>query len=154
MRDNLPAMQGDFSALPDHRILALEGPDAARFAQAQFMSDVSGLADGHWQWSGWLTPKGRVVALFALLRFDAQTLWLLLPDADPQELRDALQRFVFRSKVKLAVRDDKHVAGRFARPSRASGSHLAIDSHVELDVGTPDAPRTLRIADTPAAPDA
>ena len=68
-------------ALPGHRILALEGPDAARFAHAQFMSDVAGLADGHWQWSGWLTPKGRVLALFALLRLDAQRLWLLLPDA-------------------------------------------------------------------------
>jgi len=152
MRDNLPATQGDFSALPDHRILVLEGPDAARFAQAQFMSDVTGLADGNWQWSGWLTPKGRVVALFALLRFNAQTLWLLLPDTDPQELRDALQRFVFRSKVKLTVRGESHVAGRFARPSRASGPLLANDSHVELDLGTPDAPRTLRIADTPAAP--
>ena len=50
------------------------------------MSDVTGLADGHWQWSGWLTPKGRVIALFALLRFDAQTLWLLLPDADPRRI--------------------------------------------------------------------
>jgi folate-binding protein YgfZ len=154
MRDNLPATQGDFSALPDHRILALEGPDATRFAQAQFMSDVTGLADGHWQWSGWLTPKGRVVALFALLRFDAQALWLLLPDADPHDLRDALQRFVFRSKVKLTVRDESHVAGRFARPSHASGPHLANDSQVELDVGTPEAPRTLRIADTSATPDA
>lgn len=154
MHDNLPATQGDFSALPDHRIMALEGPDAARFAQAQFMSDVAGLADGHWQWSGWLTPKGRVVALFALLRFDAQTLWLLLPDADPQELREALQRFVFRSKVKLTACDDLHVAGRFAQPSHGSGSLLANDPHVELDVGTPDAPRTLRITDTPATPDA
>ena len=154
MRDNLPATQGDFSALPDHRILALEGPDAARFAQAQFMSDVTGLADGHWQWSGWLTPKGRVIALFALLRFDAQALWLLLPDADPHELGGALQRFVFRSKVKLTVRDEHHFAGRFAPPSRASGSLLAIDSHVELDVGTPDAPRTLRITGTPATSDA
>src|SRR6476620_6764355 len=132
MRDNLPATQGDFSALPDHRILVLEGPDAARFAQAQFMSDVTGLADGNWQWSGWLTPKGRVVALFALLRFNAQTLWLLLPDAGPRELREALQRFVFRSKVVLSVREDRSVAGCFARSSHASGALLSNDSYVEL----------------------
>ena len=145
MRDNLPATQGDVSALPDHRILALEGPDAARFAHAQFMSDVTALADGYWHWSGWLTPKGRVVALFALLRFDAQALWLLLPDADPQELRDALQRFVFRSKVTLTVRHDRHAAGTFAHPSRASGALLANDACIELDVGTSLAPRTLRM---------
>lgn len=154
MRDNLPAAQGDASALPDHRILALEGPDAVRFAHAQFMSDVAGLADGHWQWSGWLTPKGRAVALFALLRFDAQTLWLLLPDAEPIEMRDALQRFVFRSKVKLAVREDRHVTGRFAPPSSASGSLMSREACVELDVGTEDTPRTLRITDTPDTPDA
>jgi folate-binding protein YgfZ len=150
MRDNLPAAHGDFIALPDHRILALEGPDAARFAHAQFMSDVAGLPDGQWQWSGWLMPKGRVIALFALLRFDAQAIWLLLPDADPRELRDALQRFVFRSKVTLAVRDDRHVAGHFASPSRAAGSSMATDAPIELDAGTTQAPRTLRISGTPA----
>ena len=153
MRDNLPATQDGFSALPDHRILALDGPDAVRFAHAQFMSDVAGLADGHWQWSGWLTPKGRVVALFALLRFDSRSLWLLLPDADPAALREGLQRFVFRSKVTLTVRDDLHVAGGFTRPSRASGSRLSNAGHVELDVGAPDLPRTLRISDALVASD-
>lgn len=153
MRDNLPAPKDGFAALPDHRILALDGPDAARFAHAQFMSDVAGLADGHWQWSGWLTPKGRVVALFALLRFDSQSLWLLLPDADPAALRDSLQRFVFRSKVTLTVRGDRHVAGGFVRPYRASESRLSNDGNIEMDAGTPAAARTLRIAETPTAPD-
>ena len=153
MRDNLPATQDGFFALPDHRILALDGPDAVRFAHAQFMSDVAGLADGHWQWSGWLTPKGRVVALFALLRFDSRSLWLLLPDVDPAALRDGLQRFVFRSKVTLTVRGDLHVAGGFIRPSRASRSQLSNDGHVELDFGTSDLPRTLRIADALGASD-
>jgi folate-binding protein YgfZ len=154
MRDNLSAMRGDFFALPDHRILALEGPDAARFAHAQFMNDVAGLADGQWQWNGWLTPKGRVLALFGLLRFDAQSLCLLLPDADPVELRDALQRFVFRSKVSIRVRDEQYVAGRFAPPSRASGLQLSRDGPVEIDIGTAGAPRTLRIDDQPILPDA
>ena len=86
-------------------MLTLEGRDAAAFAQAQFMNDVAVLAPGHWQWNGWLTPKGRVIALFALLKFDEQTLWLLLPDADPAELAAQLQRFVFRSKVRIAVGD-------------------------------------------------
>src|SRR6476659_7643291 len=132
MDDNLPPVQAAAFDLPGHAILAVEGVDAARFAHAQFMSDVAALADGHWQWSGWLTPKGRVVALFALLRFDAQTLWLLLPDAGPRELREALQRFVFRSKVVLSVREDRSVAGCFARSSHASGALLSNDSYVEL----------------------
>ena len=76
-------------ALPDHRLLEIEGRDALAFAQAQFMNDLTPLADGQWQWIGWLTPKGRVVALFALLRLDARTLWLLLPDFAPADLATA-----------------------------------------------------------------
>ena len=72
-------------ALPDHHLIALTGRDAAKFAQAQTMNDVAGLAAGHWQWNGWLTPKGRVVALFALLKLDDDTIWMLLHDADPAD---------------------------------------------------------------------
>jgi tRNA-modifying protein YgfZ len=148
MRDNPPVAEALFSGLPDHRILAMEGRDAAAFAQAQFMSDVANLADGHWQWSGWLTPKGRVIALFALLKFDPQTLWLLLPDADPPELAAALQRFVFRSKVSLAPRGDLQVAGSFDAPAAAQEARIAGDRSdaVYLDWGAGSLTRTLRIS--------
>jgi hypothetical protein len=150
MDDNLPPAPASTFALPGHSILAIEGVDAARFAHAQFMSDVAALADGHWQWSGWLTPKGRVAALFALLRFDARSLWLLLSDADADALRMALQRFVFRSKVVLAVRGDCLVSAAFAAPSMAGGPVLARADGVELDLGSPGTPRTLSIGARPA----
>ena len=68
------------------------------------MSDVAALADGLWHWSGWLTPKGRVVALFALLRLDAEQVWLLLPDADPANaIRDA---------ALVATLGDRHLGDR------------------------------------------
>jgi folate-binding protein YgfZ len=145
------------SALPDHRIVALQGRDALAFAQAQAMNDVSALADGQWQWNGWLTPKGRVIALFALLRLDAETAWLLLPDADGTEIAAALQRFVFRSKLAISVRDDLQVSGAFRAPEAASGAQLAgnAETGVELDMGGAGGARVLRIA-APAdtAPDA
>lgn len=105
-------------ALPGHAVLALTGADALKFAQAQFMNDVAALGDGEWQWNGWLNAKGRLIALFALLRLDAQTLWLLLPDHAPAELADALKKYVFRSKLVLAVRDDLRVEGHFDAASR------------------------------------
>jgi tRNA-modifying protein YgfZ len=147
MDDNLPPVQAATFALPGYSILAIEGADAVRFAHAQFMSDVAALADGHWHWSGWLTPKGRVIALFALLRFDAQSLWLLLPDADAHALRTALQRFVFRSKVVLTALENRHVSGNFAAPSIASGARFAgsMGNAVELDVGTTASPRALYV---------
>ncbi|HSD16852.1 MAG TPA: folate-binding protein [Thermomonas sp.] len=140
--------------LPGHAVLALAGRDALAFAQAQFMNDVAALGDGQWQWNGWLTPKGRVIALFGLLRLEAETLWLLLPDAGAPGLAAQLQRFVFRSKVTLAARADLHAIGRFAAPAAASGSAAApIDGGFELDLGGDGGPRCLRIAAIGAAPD-
>ncbi|QSX76080.1 folate-binding protein YgfZ [Lysobacter arenosi] len=149
MHDNPQAAAGLAFALPDHRLIALSGRDAVAFAQAQFMNDVGLLEPRSWQWNGWLTPKGRVVALFALLKLSDETLWLLLPDADPTELAAALQRFVFRSKVKIEVRQDLHVSGSFTAPAMSQGSALGGDDGVEtveMDVGGDAGPRCLRIS--------
>jgi folate-binding protein YgfZ len=151
MPDNQqPTTIREFS-LPGHDVLAITGRDAVKFAHAQFMSDVAALAPGHWHWSGWLTPKGRVIALFALLKIDDDTLWLLLPDFDARELASRLQRFVFRSKLELKPRDDLHVSGMFAAPRHASGNVFEyrpmLDAyHVELDFGADGGARTLVIS--------
>lgn len=100
-------------ALSGFGVLELAGPEAAAFAQAQFMSDLRTLVVGRWQWSGWLTPKGRVIALFALLKRAEDRLWAVLPDFPAGEFATRLQRYVFRSKVKLAVRDDIAAAADF-----------------------------------------
>jgi len=155
MSDNPHAGVPQEFRVPGHQVLTITGRDAAAFAQAQFMNDVAALPVGHWHWNGWLSPKGRVIALFALLRFDAETLWLILPDADAESLAGELRRYVFRSKLTLAARDDLHAHGRFARPTQANGATFAIDGDaVELDLGGDGGPRTLRIAPATAADDA
>ena len=111
MSDNPTEVEATALPLPDYRLLEIAGRDAMAVAQAQFMNDVAALADGQWQWSGWLTPKGRVVALFALLRLDDRTLWLLLPDFAPVDLAAALRTYVFRSHVTMTTRDDLRVSG-------------------------------------------
>jgi hypothetical protein len=138
---------GDWSTLRDHRVVAFEGRDAGAFAQAQFMNDVAALAPGHWQWNGWLTPKGRVVALFALLKFDEQSLWLLLPDADPVDLAAQLRRFVFRSKVAITHAGALRVAAALQASGQASGARFSGDAAagVELDMGAEDRGRRLCI---------
>lgn len=147
-RDHAPLP--DF-ALPDHTVLALQGADAVTFAQSQFMNDVAALADGQWQWNGWLTPKGRVIALFALLRIDAQTLWMLLSDVAVTELVTQLQRYVFRSKVTLKSIDTT-VAANFCAPLQAKDAAFAVieEDSIELDLGSEAGPRRLRIGGTPA----
>ncbi|PBS11505.1 folate-binding protein YgfZ [Lysobacteraceae bacterium NML93-0792] len=144
-------------ALPDLAVVTLSGRDAVAFAQAQFMSDVAALAPGHWHWSGWLTPKGRVIALFAVLRRDAESLYVLLHDADPAAFVSSLQRFVFRSKVMIGIDRDAHVSGALRIPSVARGHEAHIDGDaIELDLGTDAHPRTLQVGPTaaPSDPDA
>lgn len=154
MSDNLaPAFSG-FRTLHQPQVLHLAGPDAVTFAQAQFANDVVALADGHWQWNAWLTAKGRVIAVFQLLRVDAQQLLLVCHDGGAEMMAEQLRRFVFRRKVTLTVMPTPCVTAAFISPAQASGAQIAqLDGDVlELDVGTPTLPRSLRVGTLTAEP--
>jgi folate-binding protein YgfZ len=149
MSDNPQPVPDDFFALPGHGVLLLAGRDAIAFAQAQFMNDLATLAPGHWQWSGWLTPKGRLIALFALIVLDAESVQLVLPDADPGELATQLRRYVFRSRVAITARDDLFVSGAFVRDGAVGNAiHRLPAGDIALDVSGDAMPRTLRIGST------
>lgn len=97
-------------------ILLIEGPDAIAFAQSQFSNNVTALPNGRWQFSAWLDAQGRVRALFHLARLDDEHLLLLLRGDHPDALIDALQRFVFRAKVRLTHSSASMLASGPARP--------------------------------------
>jgi folate-binding protein YgfZ len=155
MSDNPSPAPGAFFALPDHRLLMLRGRDCVAFAQAQFMNDVAALTPGHWQWSGWLTPKGRLIALFALVLLDDASACLVLPDADPAQLVAQLQRYVFRSRVTLTVPNDLFASGAF-EPAPAPGNGIAATACDEfsLDFASEASPRTLRVGRASSPQDA
>lgn len=71
----------------------------------------------------------------------------MIPDGDAARLKAALERFVFRSKVALHVPADRSLCGILAAPAEAAGAHSATDAkgRIELDFGSPDHPRTLRV---------
>nr|WP_244667497.1 folate-binding protein [Xanthomonas sp. D-109] len=133
--------------------VALRGPDAAAFAHAQFANDVQALAPGQWQWNAWLTAKGRVIAVFALLRQADDALLMLLADGGAEELATALGRFVFRRKLRVTVEDTLHAFGRLSLPQQARGAASARDEAgvIELDMGGDGLPRTLRLVPAPVA---
>ncbi|XQA71007.1 YgfZ/GcvT domain-containing protein [Xanthomonas sacchari] len=153
MPDNLNLESGGFSALPHLQYVALRGPDAAAFAHAQFANDVQALAVGQWQWNAWLTAKGRVIAVFALLRQADDALLMLLADGGAEELATALGRFVFRRKLRVSVEDTLVAFGRLSLPEQARGATSAHDEAgvIELDMGGDGLPRTLRLVPAPAA---
>ena len=136
-------------ALPEIRTLRLVGGDAAAFAQAQFMNDVAALEVGGWHWNGWLDPKGRVRALFVLLRAEADSFWLVT-GGDSDVLAAALRRFVFRSKVTIEPLA-RHATGRLGAPERAIGAMSApgADGSVELDLSGDAGARTLVLSAHP-----
>lgn len=151
LADNLPVSAAPFFALPDHAVVALDGPDAVAFAQAQFANDVAALAPGNWQWNAWLTPRGRVIAVFALLKPAQDRVLLLLSDTDAGEFAAQLQRFVFRRKLKVAAADGLQVSGAFGKPDSAESARIGIvDGTLELDYGSDRQPRTVRLSATAA----
>ena len=83
--------------------LAIEGPDAIAFAQAQLSSRVDDIPTGQWRFSAWLDAKGRVIALFHVARIADDRLLLLLRGGRAQDIVDAMKRYVFRSKVTLTA---------------------------------------------------
>lgn len=107
-------------SLPAETLL-LEGADAAAFAHAQFSSAVTALPLERWQFSAWLDPKGRVLALFHLARLAEDKYLLLLRGGTAAAMAGALQRFVFRSKVRITALPPRQLA---AGPALAEGSLL------------------------------
>jgi folate-binding protein YgfZ len=150
-KENLSAIM-TLSGLSGFSLLAVEGVDAESFLQAQTMNDVRALAAGRWQWNGWLNPKGRVIALFALARIADDAFIAILPDFPANELLPLLQRFVFRSKVKLRVRDDLVCAGEVGVGllSNAASDHLdgTAETGFALDFSSEGASRRLWLLST------
>jgi tRNA-modifying protein YgfZ len=98
-------------ALPNIHVIYVQGRDASVFLQAQLMNDVAALAVGQWQYNGWLTPQGRVMALFQLLKLSDEQYLLVLNNLTPEWLIDNLKRFVFRSKLSFTVVTNLFVTG-------------------------------------------
>ena len=94
--------------LSHNALIGATGDDAAAFLQGQLTNDVQALADGSAQWTGWCTPKGRLIASFLLVRLGGRFL-LVLPAEIAEPIRKRLSMFVLRSKVQLADASDQWV---------------------------------------------
>lgn len=141
-KTNLPA--ASCPALSGFTVLEIRGVDAAVFLQAQAMNDVTALVPGQWQWNGWLTPKGRVIALFALLRVAPDHFLAVLPDFPAAELQPRLQRFVFRSKLSLrAATDWVAASGPVSERPAADRAEGSAEQGWALDFGGDGGVRTL-----------
>ena len=95
--------------LSHNALLAVTGDDATAFLHAQLTNDVQALPAGAAQWNGWCSAKGRLLAVFLLIK-RADGYLLMLPAEIAAPIAKRLAMFVLRSKVKIA-----DVTGQYVR---------------------------------------
>jgi folate-binding protein YgfZ len=89
-----------FTELSTTGLIAARGADAAAFLHSQVTSDIAGLQEPRTQYSGYCTPKGRLLATFLLWKVGDAVL-LQLPLALREPIQTRLAKYVLRSKVML-----------------------------------------------------
>lgn len=85
----------------DREVLALTGEDAPSFLQGLVSADIATLADGSAAWAALLTPQGKWLADFFVVR-DGDRLLLDVEAAQAAMISARLMRFRLRSKVAMA----------------------------------------------------
>jgi folate-binding protein YgfZ len=82
-------------------VLRFDGPDAQSFLQSQLTNNVLAVDDAHSQYTGYCTPKGRLLACMLLWRRDG-AYCLMLPRELCEPIRKRLSMYILRAKVKAA----------------------------------------------------
>jgi folate-binding protein YgfZ len=90
-----------YCELRDAGLIRVSGPDAATFLHTQLTSDVLGMHGERIQWSGYCSPKGRLLATLILWR-TADEILLQLPVVCAAATRMRLAKYVLRSRVTLS----------------------------------------------------
>ncbi|KAA6186956.1 folate-binding protein YgfZ [Thiohalocapsa marina] len=86
-------------------LIAVAGPDAEDFLQAQVSNDLRELSPQHTQLSSHCSAKGRMLANFRVLRME-QSLFLVLPRSQIAPLMKRLRLFVLRAQVSIEDASD------------------------------------------------
>lgn len=162
--EELAAAQGGSVVCPlvHLAVWQVSGADAADFLQGQLSNDVRALLPGHSQLAGYCTPKGRMLALFRVIRATDGFL-LLLPASIAQGVLKRLRMFVLRAKVSIEDVSDRRLALGLSGSEAAAGLRallgalpeqvdqgLVVDGHIVVRVAGEPA-RFLVVADAPLA---
>ncbi|RMF19332.1 MAG: folate-binding protein [Gammaproteobacteria bacterium] len=87
----------------DLAVIEASGPDTERFLQGQLTCDVSALKTGEGTWGGCCTPKGRLVAVFQLIRLADDRFALVLPAETVSPCLAHLNKYRVFFKVTLST---------------------------------------------------
>lgn len=116
-------------------LIEISGEDASGFLQNLLTNDVEQLASNQAQLTGICNPKGRVIALFWLIKKQNDQFFALLPCDAAGILQKRLSMFVLRSKVTIKAISDTHAAFALTQPSgKLETITLAVNLNVEFVV--------------------
>ncbi len=132
------------SKLNNISLLKFSGTDTVSFLQGQLTNDLSSL-EGQWQFSGYCSPKGRLLALFQLWRED-NDVYALIDSSLLEATVKRLKMFIMRSKVTIEVVEQVEISPLFNQES-AKFSITSEDQSRLLHHGT----RALKINFYPEA---
>ena len=88
--------------------ISVTGEDAISFLNSQLTSDVPAASASRAQYSGYCTPKGRLLATVLLVVRDAG-IELILPGELAKPIAERLRKYVLRAKASLEVTSDRNV---------------------------------------------
>ena len=102
----LTAQQDDIICPLEHyTLIEIAGTDAEKYLQGQLTCDVIKLAAGESTLTAHCDPKGKMSALFRLIRQDEQTFYMLLKSALLPSALDQLKKYAVFSKVTFTSLD-------------------------------------------------
>lgn len=102
---------------PDHQVLRFSGSDAQAFLQSQLTNDVDALRPGAWQWQGYCSAKGRLLATFALAQVAATEYLAVVHRSLAPVIAKRLTMYRLRSKLDIALPDELAVQLHLAAPA-------------------------------------
>lgn len=116
----LPETNAQVQIMPlDKGLLAIQGPDAAKFVQGQVTCDIRELADKQIRLGAHCTPKGRMLSSFYSLQPGAEEIWLLLPGEQVEFARSCLAKYIVFSKAKLVDLSESYSCWGFSGDAAA-----------------------------------
>ncbi len=106
-------------------LLEFSGEDSASFLQGQLTNDIHLVSEKQSQYSGYCTPKGRLLAIFHIFMRDGR-FYLQLPLEILDSVKKRLQMFVLMSKVTITDVSHELVSFAIHQPQRLKGTTIPL----------------------------
>ena len=145
-----------YALLQNLGVLRAQGPDAPSFLHGQFSNDILTLMPGHARLAGYLTPNGRLLATFWVIRHDmppaaeqpaVPTFWLVCSRDLAAAMAKRLSMYVLRAKCKIVDASNDHAVLGFVGPAHRATQALAGHEDVVVAAALPDVTLTETTAD-------